>query len=121
MSIIENNLDYPVEYLVFQLEDPNTIEEFINCDFEVWTSFLKDCKGFVSKQIWVNDTTPGEIHAIISWKTVEDWKSIELDQLKEIDKKFQEKYIHGFNISRRVHKEYSNGLFEVCNYTKCGG
>ena len=70
VAMIESdmNLHYPIEYLVFQLEDPSSVDEFIRKDKEVWTAFLEKSPAFYYKEMWVNDSNPGEVHSIIAWK-----------------------------------------------------
>ncbi len=112
----EMNLDYPVEYLVFQLENVETIQSFVQLDHEIWTMFLKEYPDFVSKEVWVNDTTPGEVHSIIVWKTLDGWKSIPIEKLKQITAYFDKQYPYPYKIVRRLHKENEHGLCEYCHY-----
>lgn len=110
------DLHYPVEYLVFQLEDSSMIENFVELDHEIWTMFLKDFPSFYSKEIWINENNPGEIHSVIVWKDLKGWKSIPLDLLKETDKKFTSLFKSGFKITRRIHTECEGGL-HMYNYS----
>lgn len=118
MYTSKNNLMYPVEHLVFQLENQDNLNRFIQLDHEIWTMFLKEYPAFVSKQIWVNDTNPGEVHSIISWKTMEGWKSIPVEKLKEIDQKFTNEFNEPFKLVRRIHKENNHGIYEYCSFVK---
>lgn len=107
---------FPVEYLVFQLEDPDKTEDFITIDHEVWTTYLSSFNGFVSKEVWINTQKPGEIHTILIWENMECWKSIPLDELKIKDKEFKDKLGSKCEIVRRIHKEYNHGLFKVRHF-----
>lgn len=109
---------YPVEHLVFMLEDPESVDEFINLDHEIWTMFLAEYPDFVSKQMWVNDNNPGEVHSIISWKTLEGWKAIPVEKLKFKDKEFHDNYTKGFKIIQRIHVEHNHGIHEYSTYVK---
>jgi uncharacterized protein (TIGR03792 family) len=82
---------YAVEYLVFEV-NPALIDRFIEMDHHYWTLFLKEQPGFISKEIWVNKSKPGEVTAIIYWNTPEEWKSIPVEKLMETDKKFSEAF-----------------------------
>lgn len=107
------NKCFPVEYLVFQLEDPDKIEAFISIDHEVWTTYLSSFDGFISKEVWINKSKPGEIHTILIWENLECWKAIPLEQLKAKDAEFKTKLGCKCEIVRRIHKEYDHGLFKV--------
>ncbi|HMQ51688.1 MAG TPA: TIGR03792 family protein [Anaerolineae bacterium] len=80
---------YAVEYLIFDVK-PDLIDKFIEMDHDHWTLFLKDQPGFVSKELWVNRSKPGEVTAVICWHTMEEWKAIPLEKLIETDRRFTE-------------------------------
>jgi len=105
------NLHYPIEYLVFQLEDPSSVDEFIRKDKEVWTAFLEKSPAFYYKEMWVNDSNPGEVHSIIAWKDMEQWKSITKEQVIAVDHEFAKQYTKPYKITRRIHSECNHQLF----------
>ena len=41
---------YPVKRFVLELEQEKSVEAFLKLDAKIWTTFLKQQKGFVSKQ-----------------------------------------------------------------------
>ena len=49
---------YPVKRFVLELEQEKSVEAFLKLDAKIWTTFLKQQKGFVSKQIWRQDIAP---------------------------------------------------------------
>lgn len=114
----QKNIGFPVEYLIFQVEDSQTVDEFIKKDAKIWTSFLQKNPAFKSKEIWINDQTPGEIHSIITWENLEGWKSISEELCKDIDKEFKSVYGKPFYIKRRVHSEYDHQFLKVDEYVK---
>lgn len=79
----------PVEQLLFKV-NPNMIEKFIETDHEIWTKALSKYPGFISKEVWVNDSVPGEVITIIYWSDMKLWKAIDHNELIETDMKFQE-------------------------------
>jgi uncharacterized protein (TIGR03792 family) len=107
------NKCFPVEYLIFLLEDPDKVEAFISIDHEVWTTYLSSFDGFISKEVWINKNKPGEIHTILIWENLECWKGIPLEQLKAKDTEFKTRLGCKCEIVRRIHKEYNHGLFKV--------
>jgi len=109
---IENG--YAVEYSVFEVS-PKLIDQFIEMDHKYWTLFLKDKPGFISKEVWVNKTKPGEVSTIITWNTMEEWKSIPIEELTETDNTFTEAFgKENFKLVKEVHKE--NALYKVREY-----
>lgn len=111
-----SNKNFPVEYLIFQIENKENIDRFIKLDHEIWTSFLSSFPGFISKEVWVNYDTPGEIHTILIWESMDFWKNIPLDKLKLKDKEFCEKFSYNFKMTRRIHKELNHGLHKVRHF-----
>lgn len=110
--------EYPVEYLIFKIEDMDSLQEFLKLQDLVWTKYLSSFEDFVSEEIWINKENPGEIHKIVVWKTMEGWKNISPIELKEKDKEFMELYNKPFQITRRIHKEYNHGLYRVKRFSK---
>lgn len=103
-----------VEHLVFITDD---IEKFIAIDHEIWTLKLAQYEGFISKDIFINETNPNEIQTILYWETLEQWKSIPHDELKHYEELFQKKMDGVFyNMKAALHTQYQ--LFRVQTYTK---
>lgn len=105
---------YTVEYLVFEVK-PELIDRFIDMDHEYWTLFLKEQPGFISKELWVNKSKPGEVIAVICWKSMEAWKSIPPEKLSETDKRFTE--LFGQENFRMIKVDYfADELYKVREY-----
>ena len=69
MKNIYKNKKYPVEHLIFNIEDTSRINDFIELDELIWTNELSKFKGFISKEVWINENNAGEIHTILIWET----------------------------------------------------
>ena len=109
---IENG--YAVEYLVFEVK-PELVDQFLELDHEYWTLFLKDQPGFISKEVWVNKSKPGEVSMITYWNTMEEWKSIPVEKLIEINTELTETFgKENFKLVGEIHKE--NALYKVREY-----
>lgn len=103
-----------VEYLVFEVK-PELVDRFIELDHELWTLYLKDMPGFISKEIWVNKSNPGEVSSILYWNTKEEWKSIPIEDLIKRDKMFTEAFgENNFKMIKEIHKE--NDIYKVREY-----
>jgi len=113
MVTVLENVKYPIEHLVFMIEDPENVDDFIILDEKIWTNELSKYDGFISKEVWINSNTPGEVHTLLIWRTMDEWKSIPLETLKEIDQRFKNAFGHRFEMIRRIHKENNHGLYKV--------
>lgn len=111
-----SNTKYPVEYLVFKIDNPENIDKFIELDHKIWTAYLSTQKGFVSKEVWINSSNPGEVQTILIWENLECWKAIPKNELIEKDKEFTKAFGDKFEIARRIHLETNHGLFKVRHY-----
>ena len=78
-----------IEWLKFKLA-PESREKFIELDKEIWTSFLSEQPGFLSKEIWLDPNNLDEIIAVVHWQTLEQWKSIPVQSLVQNDLKFRQ-------------------------------
>ncbi len=78
-----------VEILRFMV-DPDKVTRFVELDHEIWTKGLAAYPGFISKDVWVNSSKPGEITTVIYWRSLEQWNAIDHAQLTALDKRFEE-------------------------------
>jgi uncharacterized protein (TIGR03792 family) len=76
-----------IELLKFKVT-PELREKFIQKDAEIWTAALARYPGFLSKEVWIDPSTPAEVVIVIRWATREQWKSIPTEQLEKIDAQF---------------------------------
>ena len=105
-----------VEYLVFRVE-PDRVDEFIQLENEVWTQGLSQQEGFLSKDIWVNESKPGEVSVIIYWKNFESWKGIPKEVTNRLTQQFDERFgADDYQLIREVHG--SNRLVRVSRTEK---
>jgi uncharacterized protein (TIGR03792 family) len=73
-----------VEELQFEV-DPADREEFLRVEEKIWTGFLATCDGFVRKEVWVPEDDLGRVIVMIWWNTMEQWKTITMQQCDEVD------------------------------------
>ncbi|MDV3000848.1 MAG: hypothetical protein N5P05_002454 [Chroococcopsis gigantea SAG 12.99] len=78
-----------IEWLKFKVK-PELREKFIKEDAEIWTAFLTRRDGHLGKEVWINPEKDDEVVAISRWQTLEQWKSIPENLLKETEEKFSE-------------------------------
>lgn len=80
-----------IEWLKIRVS-PELREKFIAKDAEIWTAMLSGYPGFLSKEVWINPETPGEVVLIIRWETLEQWKAIPAERLAETDTRFTQAF-----------------------------
>jgi uncharacterized protein (TIGR03792 family) len=78
-----------VEFLRFRM-DPEKIPTFIQKNAELWTPALQNHRGFIDKEIWINQRIRGEVLIAIHWTTLEDWKSFPEDLGIELDRQMSD-------------------------------
>jgi uncharacterized protein (TIGR03792 family) len=70
----------PVEVLVFGM-DPARVDEFLRVDHEVWTLGEALLDGldripFLAKEVWLDDSRPGEVTLVFVWESMEQWDAV---------------------------------------------
>ena len=90
----------PIEVLVFEME-PANVEEFLAVDHEVWTlgeALLPgfDRVPFVSKEVWLDGTRPGEVTLVFVWESADAWRRVADAEIQtrlqaEFDRRIAEK------------------------------
>ena len=76
-----------VEWLEFQVpRDRQAL--FVEKDAEIWTSFLAQCSGFLSKEVLVRDSHPDTLFVIVRWASRAQWKAISVELLAETAERF---------------------------------
>lgn len=108
--------NYFIEHLVFQINDPDKIEEWIDLDHEMWTRYIAGKQGFISKEVWVNDFNPGEIQTVICFESLNILSAIDRNEWAEMDLEFHERFSGEFKITRRIHKENHLKLYKARHY-----
>lgn len=76
-----------VEFLTFTVA-PQDQQGWLEADERIWTAFLREQAGFISKQIWVDRANPDQVYTAITWATEAMWKSIPQAALAAVDDEF---------------------------------
>jgi uncharacterized protein (TIGR03792 family) len=105
----------PVEVLVFQM-DPACVEEYLAVDHDVWTlgeAFLDgfDHIPFLSKEVWLDDSRPGEVTLVFVWESLESWMRVGGESIqKALQARFDERFSHPIELVRAPHEESRFGI-----------
>lgn len=76
-----------IEWLKFKV-DSDSREQFIRQDEKIWTASLSKYPGFLGKEVWIEPTAPNKVIFTIRWQTREQWKSIPMKDLINIEQEF---------------------------------
>jgi uncharacterized protein (TIGR03792 family) len=76
-----------VEWLRFKVA-PEYRERFVQKDDEVWTTFLKQCPGFLRKETWISLNDLSEVMLATYWATLDQQQAIPQALLDETDRQF---------------------------------
>jgi len=63
-------------------------EKYLQLDRQIWTNAVAQFPGFINKEVWLNPNKPTEVILIIRWRSRQEWKSISVQLLKEIELQF---------------------------------
>ncbi len=105
----------PVEVLVFRV-DARHVDEFLRVDHEVWTLGEAFAVGldripFLSKEVWLDDTRPGEVTLVFVWESMQAWESVDTESLQTaLQTEFDTRFPHEVELVRAVHEERDKGI-----------
>ena len=113
----------PVEVLVFRM-DPSVVDEFIRVDHEVWTLGEALMPGldtipFLSKEVWLDDSRPGEVTLVFVWDTQEQWDIVgETSFQQELQRIFDSRFPHPVELIRAPHEDSQFGIHRVTRFER---
>jgi uncharacterized protein (TIGR03792 family) len=105
----------PIEILVFEV-DPADVDEFLAVDHDVWTigeAFVpgSDHIPFLSKEVWLDDTRPGEITLLFVFESREAWEHLDVEYLQQsLGEEFDRRFTRPYRLTRAVHEESDFGI-----------
>ena len=113
----------PVEILVFRM-DPKHVEEFIAVDHEVWTLGEAFMPGhatipFLSKEVWLDSSKPGEVTLVFVWDTQEQWDRVgEPTFQTALQQQFDERFPHPIELVSAPHEDSNFGIHRVTRFER---
>ncbi len=105
----------PVEVLVFEV-DPADVDEFLRVDHEVWTLGEAFAPGsdhipFLSKEVWLDDSRPGEITLLFVFESRQAWLDLDVEELQTaLGSEFDRRFTRPYRLVRAVHEERQFGI-----------
>lgn len=104
----------PLEVLVFSM-DPAHVDEFLVVDHEVWTLGEALLPGFdripfVSKEVWLDATRPGEVTLVFVWESADAWRRVaDVDIQSRLQAEFDRHFSHPVTLVQAPHGETDEG------------
>jgi uncharacterized protein (TIGR03792 family) len=75
---------------------PGEMPRYLQLDQRIWTSFLRRQDGFLGKRDLLGTHQSAEnateVYHLIEWASIEQWKSISADELKQANERFVEAF-----------------------------
>lgn len=113
----------PVEVLVFRM-DPQHVAEFIRIDHEVWTLGEALTPGlstipFLSKEVWLDDSKPGEVTLVFVWDTQQQWDVVGEKAFQEaLQNTFNERFPYPIELVSAPHEDSNFGIHRVSRFER---
>ncbi|MEZ5412613.1 MAG: TIGR03792 family protein [Acidimicrobiales bacterium] len=105
----------PVEVLVFRM-DPAHVEEYLALDHEIWTLGEALLDGFdhipfLSKEVWLDDSKPGEVTLVFVWESLDAWLQVGAEDIQRaLQARFDERFGHPIELIAAPHEESNFGI-----------
>ena len=113
----------PVEVLVFQV-DPAHVDEFLRVDHDVWTLMEAFVEGlpripFLSKEVWLDDSRPGEITLVFVWESMDAWMAVGEESIQQrLQAEFDSRFPHPVTLVRALHEESHLGIHRFSRFER---
>lgn len=113
----------PVEVLVFGM-DPARVDEFLRVDHEVWTLGEALLDGldripFLAKEVWLDDSRPGEVTLVFVWESMEQWDAVGRPDIQQrLQAEFDTRFPHPVRLVRALHEESAMGIHRVSRFER---
>ncbi len=113
----------PVEVLVFRM-DPSVVAEFLEIDHAVWTLGEAFAPGlaripFLSKEVWLDDSRPGDVTLVFVWDTKEEWDVVGNNDLQErLQAEFDRRFPHPVELVSALHEDSNFGIHRVSRFER---
>ena len=96
---MDGNINDPMVIEELRLKVPFKFKEvWLKAEKEVWDPWLSNQNGFLGRQIFW-DKENEEALILVSWKNKKLWKSLSMNEVNEIQEKFEENVKTSLNIN----------------------
>ena len=97
-SLNMENLKEEIVYEQLRLKIPSNYKSvWLDAEKEIWEPWLSKKDGFLGRQIFW-DKKNEEALILVKWKNKKLWKNIPMDEVNQVQKKFEENVVSSLNI-----------------------
>ena len=113
----------PVEVLVFRM-NPEHVDEFIAVDHDIWTlgeAFMPGLNiiPFLSKEVWRDDSKPGEVTLVFVWESQELWDTVgDTAFQQQLQAEFDARFPHPIELISAPHEDSKFGIHRVTRFER---
>ena len=99
-SLTMDNSKADIVYEQLRLEIPKDYKTiWLEAEKDIWEPWLSNKDGFLGRQIfWDNEKEEALI--LVKWKNKKLWKSIPMEEVNQIQKKFEEYVLSSINVDK---------------------
>lgn len=103
---------------------PEHVDEFLHVDHEVWTLMEAFMEGltripFLSKEVWLDDSRPGEITLVFVWESMDLWMTVgEASFQEKLQAEFDSRFPHPVTLVRALHEESNMGVHRYSRFER---
>ena len=99
-SLTMDNSKADIVYEQLRLEIPKDYKTiWLKAEKDIWEPWLSNKDGFLGRQIFW-DKEKEEALILVKWKNKKLWKSIPMEEVNQIQKKFEEYVLSSINIDK---------------------
>ena len=103
-SLTMDNSKADIVYEQLRLEVPSDYKTiWLKGEKDIWEPWLSKKDGFLGRQIFW-DKEKEEALILVKWKNKKLWKSIPMEEVNQIQKKFEENVLSSLNIDKNPFK-----------------
>ena len=101
----------PVEVLVFEVT-PEDVNDFLELDHDIWTL----------KEVWLNDSRPGQITVVFVWESMEAWDTVGQAEFQQaLQAEFDAKFGRPVKLVRAYHELADMGIHRYSRFERDEG
>ena len=99
-SLTMDNSKADIVYEQLRLEIPKDYKTiWLKAEKDIWEPWLSNKDGFLGRQIFW-DKEKEEALILVKWKNKQLWKSIPMEEVNQIQKKFEEYVLRSINVDK---------------------
>jgi len=74
---------------------------------------------FLSKEVWLDDSRPGEVTLVFVWETMEQWDAVGRPEIQSrLQAQFDARFPHPVTLVRALHEDSGLGIHRVSRFER---